>query len=99
MPTLRNSMYIHPPRIVNVRPELDHIAQYVPGESLETFSARTNIPINHLIKLNSNESPYGPAPAVIKALGNYSNYNNYPDADAAGLREALATYTGLDTRY
>jgi len=92
-------MHIHPPRIVNVRPELDHIAQYVPGESLETFSARTNIPINHLIKLNSNESPYGPAPAVIKALGNYSNYNNYPDTDAAWLRKALATYTGLDTRY
>src|SRR5437588_11722793 len=87
------------PRIVNVRPELERIAQYVPGESLETFSARTNIPVNHLIKLNSNESPYGPAPAVMKALGNYSNYNNYPDTNATALREALATYTGLDTRY
>src|SRR5947209_19781004 len=82
-------------RIVYVRPELNRIAQYVPGESLETFSARTNIPIKDVIKLNSNESPYGPAPAVIKALGNYSNYNNYPDTEATALRAALATYTGL----
>ena len=87
------------PRIVSVRPELDHIAQYVPGESLEAFSERTNIPIHHLIKLNSNESPYGPAPTVMKALGNFSNYNNYPDTDATTLRKALAGYTGLDTRY
>ncbi len=87
------------PCIVGVRPELDRIAQYVPGESLETFSARTNIPVKDLIKLNSNESPYGPVPPVMKALGNYSNYNNYPDTDATDLRKALAAYTGLDTRY
>jgi len=92
-------MIMQPPRIVGVRPELDRIAQYVPGESLEIFSARTNIPVKDLIKLNSNESPYGPTPAVIKALGNYSNYNNYPDTDATALRRALAAYTRLDTRY
>ena len=92
-------MTIESPRIVSVRPELKRIAQYVPGESLEAFSERTHIPVDHLIKLNSNESPYGPAPAVMKALGNYSNYNNYPDTNATTLRKALASYTGLDTRY
>src|SRR6266699_3502816 len=85
------------PRIVHVRPELDRMAEYFPGESLEAFSKRTGIPIERLIKLNSNESPYGPLPSVIKALGDYRNYNSYPDADATALRTALSAYTELDS--
>jgi histidinol-phosphate aminotransferase len=90
-------MYTSSPRIIRVRPELEYMAEYLPGESLEAFSTRTGIPADHLIKLNSNESPYGPLPRVIKALGDYSNYNNYPDTDATALRTALSAYTGLDS--
>ncbi len=92
-------MYTYSSRPVHVRPELDRMAEYIPGESLETFSARTGIPIHQLIKLNSNESPYGPAPQVMKALGDYTNYNNYPDTDSTALRQALANYTGVDSRF
>jgi histidinol-phosphate aminotransferase len=84
---------------VRVRPEIDRMATYVPGESLEAFSARTGIAVNQLIKLNANESPYDPSPAVIRALGNYKNYNNYPDTSAAALRAALSAYTGVDPRF
>jgi len=86
-------------RLVHVRPELDRMAEYIPGESLEAFSARTGIPVEKLIKLNSNESPYGPAPSVLQALGDHRNYNIYPDTNATALRAALAEYTGLDSRY
>ena len=89
-------MYTSSPCITHVRPELECMAEYLPGESLEAFSLRTGIPVNRLIKLNSNESPYGPLPSVMKALGDYRNYNNYPDADATALRRALSDYTGLD---
>lgn len=92
-------MHTHPLSIVHVRPELDRIAEYVPGESLEAFSARTGISIDKLVKLNSNESPYGPSPAVLRALGDHRSYNNYPDTDATLLRAALADYTGLDERF
>ncbi len=85
--------------IVHVRPELDRMAEYVPGESPEAFSARTGIPVDCLIKLNSNESPYGPAPAVLSALSDHRWYNNYPDTNATALRNALSTYTGLDSRF
>jgi histidinol-phosphate aminotransferase len=85
--------------IVHVRPELDRMAEYVPGESPEAFSARTGIPVDCLIKLNSNESPYGPAPAVLSALSDHRWYNNYPDTNATALRNALSTYTGLDGRF
>jgi len=38
-------MYTFSPRIVSVRPELERMAEYVPGESLESFSVRTGIPV------------------------------------------------------
>src|SRR5437868_4384587 len=84
---------------VQVRPEIDRMATYVPGESLETFSLRTGIPLDRLIKLNCNESPYGPSPHVIRALGNQNNYNYYPDTDSTALRAALSAYTGIDPRF
>jgi len=86
-------------RIVHVRPELDRMAAYVPGESLEAFSVRTGIPVDCLVKLNSNESPYGPSPSVLDALSDHKWYNNYPDTNATALRAALSTYAGLDDRY
>ncbi|MBX5449781.1 histidinol-phosphate transaminase [Thermogemmatispora sp.] len=86
-------------RVVQVRPEIERIAPYVPGESLEAFSRRTGIPIDRLIKLNSNENPYGPIPPVLAALGRYVHYNNYPDTDSTALRRALSEFTGLDERY
>ncbi len=91
------NMYI--PRKVHVRPELDRMAEYVPGESPEAFSARTGISVDCLIKLNSNESPYGPSPSVLNALSDHRWYNNYPDTNATALRSALSDYTGLDERY
>jgi histidinol-phosphate aminotransferase len=89
-------MYMTSQLDVSVRPELESMSAYLPGESLVAFSARTGIPIHRIIKLNSNESPYGPVPSVIEALGNCKNYNNYPDSDATTLRAALSDYTGLD---
>jgi histidinol-phosphate aminotransferase len=84
---------------VHVRPEMDRMAAYIPGESLETFSARTGISIEHIIKLNSNESPYGPAPEVMHALGDHRNYNNYPDTDSTALRRALSDYTRIESSH
>jgi histidinol-phosphate aminotransferase len=78
-----------------VRPELGQVAPYIAGESLEACSARTGIPLERLIKLNSNESPYGPSPRVLAALGNYSRYHRYPDPAGSPLRAALAEYTGV----
>jgi histidinol-phosphate aminotransferase len=89
-------MYITSQRDVSVRPELESMTAYLPGESLVAFSARTGIPVHRIIKLNSNESPYGPVPSVIEALGDCKNYNNYPDSDATTLRAALSEYTGLE---
>ncbi len=84
---------------VAIRPEVARVEEYVPGESLDAFSARTGVPIDQLIKLNSNESPYPPTPRVAQALGAHHAYNLYPDPDARQLLGALSHYAGVDERH
>ena len=47
-----------------------------------------------MIKLNTNECPYPPAPGVGRAAAdrNWETLRLYPDCDAAPLRDALAEY-------
>ncbi len=80
---------------MRIRPELARVEEYVPGESLEAFSARTGVPMDRLIKLNSNESPYPPSPRVSRALGSFTAYNLYPDPDGRALIADLSAYTGV----
>ncbi|MGZ3672890.1 MAG: histidinol-phosphate transaminase [Ktedonobacterales bacterium] len=79
-----------------IRPEIARVEEYVPGESLEAFSVRTGVPIERLIKLNSNESPYPPSPRVARALGEFTQYNLYPDPDGRALIADLASYANVD---
>lgn len=78
-----------------IRPEIARVEEYVPGESLEAFSVRTGVPVERLIKLNSNESPYLPSPRVARALGDFSQYNLYPDPDGRALIADLAAYVNV----
>lgn len=50
-----------------------------------------------MIKLNTNECPYPPAPGVARALKELKAdaLRLYPDPDAAGLTQELARYYGL----
>ena len=84
---------------VQVRPEIASVEEYVPGESLDAFSARTGVPVDRLVKLNSNESPYAPSPRALAALAQFTAYNLYPDPEATQVRGALSTYTGVDSSY
>ncbi len=50
------------------------------------------------IKLNTNESPYPPAPAVAASLKNFDHagLRRYPDPQSKALVDALAAYHGLE---
>jgi histidinol-phosphate aminotransferase len=66
------------------------IAPYVPGASALP-GARP------VIKLSSNETPFGPSPRAVEAyLGAATSLSRYPDGSARPLREALAKLYGLD---
>ncbi len=62
---------------------------YVPGEQPK---------VANLVKLNTNENPYGPSPRVLEAiraeLGD--ELRRYPDPESVALRETIARYHGLD---
>ncbi len=63
---------------------------YVPGEQPKT---------DNVIKLNTNENPYPPAPGVRKACAGMDTdrFRLYPDPDVTQLTEAIADYYGTDT--
>jgi histidinol-phosphate aminotransferase len=66
------------------------IAPYVPGTSALP-GARA------VIKLSSNETPFGPSPRAVEAyLEAAGTLSRYPDGSARPLREALAKLYGLD---
>jgi len=71
------------------RPEVDALAGYTPGEQPK---------MNDLIKLNTNENPYPPSPAVREALNSsgIDLLRRYPDPTADALREAVAARFGTD---
>lgn len=68
---------------------IKRVVPYVPGDQPKG---------NRLIKLNTNENPYPPAPGVKKALENmdYSLFKKYPDPAASVLVDALAEYYGTE---
>jgi histidinol-phosphate aminotransferase len=72
-----------------VRPLVRRLHAYVPGEQP---------PIPGLIKLNTNENPYPPAPAVLKAVRAAvdGRLRLYPNPTAQILRDRLARFHRCD---
>lgn len=68
---------------------LTEMDEYMPGEQPAN--------IDEYIKLNTNENPFPPSDAVLKAINDSLNANlrRYPDSKALGLRELFASQNGL----
>ena len=75
---------------MNWEEKVRKVVPYVPGEQ-PTGSG--------IVKLNTNENPYPPAPGVADALrsmaNDYDEMRRYPDPDAASLTQALADHYGV----
>lgn len=70
----------------------DHVADlspYTPGEQPK---------VANLLKLNTNEHPFGPSPRALAAMQAATNdgLRRYPDNDATALREAVAALHGIE---
>ena len=48
-----------------------------------------------IVKLDANENPYGPPPAVLEAIGSIRFPHIYPDPECRALRTLLAEDTGV----
>ncbi|MFZ3152867.1 histidinol-phosphate transaminase [Pseudomonas sp.] len=71
-------------------PFVKHLVPYVPGEQPK---------LAKLVKLNTNENPYGPSPKAIAAMQAELNDNLrlYPDPNSDRLKQAVADYYGVQT--
>ena len=69
----------------NWRKNVRRVVPYLPGEQPDQVG---------MIKLNTNENPYPPAPGVLKALKKFDSdlLRLYPDPSAAVLVKVLAEY-------
>lgn len=72
-----------------LKPWIEAIHAYVPGPS----EAADGTP---LVKLGSNENPYGCSAAASAALSTAREAALYPDPDAAALRAAIGARHGID---
>lgn len=78
----------NPVALPRPRPTIQKLSAYVPGEQPK---------IPGLIKLNTNENPYPPAPEVIEAARNAvdDRMRIYPDPVSLELRQEIADRNGL----
>ena len=77
-------------------PHIRGLDVYQGVEPMEVMAERAGIPPEQIIRLNGNENPYGPSPAVAEALAGFPNFNHYPDPEQRQLRQALSSYVGVD---
>jgi histidinol-phosphate aminotransferase len=70
-------------------PNIFKVAPYVPGKPIE--EVRREMGLKSVVKLASNENPYGPSPKVLKAIAAAAKTaNRYPDGECFELRQELA---------
>ncbi|MBW4511269.1 MAG: histidinol-phosphate transaminase [Scytonematopsis contorta HA4267-MV1] len=71
------------------RPDINAMAGYIPGEQA--------LPGTPIIKLNSNENPYPPSPAVMEVLRNFNWewLRKYPNPFAQEFRNAISQALGV----
>lgn len=68
------------------------LTPYVPGEQPK---------VANLVKLNTNENPYGPSPKALAAMRDQAgdNLRLYPDPESTALREAVAAmHPGIEAK-
>ena len=77
------------------RSALDGLVPYEPGKPEEEL--QRELGLERVVKLASNEGPWGPFPAALEAMERCANQlNRYPDGGAYHLRRALAERHGVD---
>jgi histidinol-phosphate aminotransferase len=75
-------------------PAVAGIVPYEPGKPVE--EVQRELGLERVVKLASNEGPYGPVPAALEALERAGlGLNRYPDGGAYRLRTALADRYGV----
>ena len=77
-----------------LRKEVNYVPPYVPGKTIE--EVKREYGLKEVIKLASNENPYGPSPKVLEAIKEKVNeVNRYPPVEIPELKTKVADYVGV----
>lgn len=77
-----------------LRRALDGLVPYAPGRPVE--EVQRELGLERVVKLASNEGPFGPFPGAVDAIARgVGDLNRYPDGGAFLLRRALAERHGV----
>lgn len=76
---------------------LENLSPYKPGKNLEEIKQEYGL--ENVVKLASNENPYGTSPKVLKKLSNLDILETYPDNYCTKLRKKLSKKYNIPENY
>ena len=81
---------------MKARQIVEEMDSYVPGRSQDEIAADFNLKKEDIIKLGSNENPWGPSPKAMKAIEDeIKSINRYPESQLHELVSEIAEYSGV----
>jgi histidinol-phosphate aminotransferase len=85
---------------MTINPFLKTLPTYQPGRPIEEVARELNLPADSIIKVASNENPFGPSPLALAALQKaIAGVHLYPDGNAFYFKQKLATKLGVETSH
>src|SRR5271165_2091526 len=80
-----------------LNPNLKSLPVYQPGRPIEEVARELGLPAGSIIKVASNENPFGPSPLAVAAMQKaLAGVNLYPDGNAFYLKQKLAAKLGVE---
>lgn len=81
---------------MKARKIVDEMDSYVPGRSQDEIAQDFNLKKEDIIKLGSNENPWGPSPKAVEAIKDeIASINRYPESQLKELVSEMARYSGV----
>lgn len=78
------------------KPQIVHLPVYQPGKTTE--EVKREFGLDHIVKLSSNENPFGCSPKVKEAILNeFEHTSIYPDGASVELTHALSEHLNVQT--
>lgn len=83
---------------MRLNPSLANLPTYHPGRPIEEVAREMKLPAASIIKVASNENPFGPSPLALAAMQRaIEGVNLYPDGSAFYLKQKLAAKLGVES--
>lgn len=83
--------------MVKTRDILNEYTTYVPGRSKKEIMEEYGVKAEDIIKLGSNENPWGASPKAKQAIiDSIDEINRYPESNHEYLKEKIAEYAGVN---